>query len=46
MTKKISKNKEALFEQIKHIDENGLEYWLARQFAKALGYANLETSSK
>ena len=40
MTDKISKNNESLFERIKHIDESGNEYWLARQFAKALGYAD------
>jgi DNA-damage-inducible protein D len=40
MTKEIQENNTSLFEQIKHIDENGNEYWLARQFAKALGYAD------
>ena len=27
-----------LFEDIKHIDENGIEYWLARELQKVLGY--------
>ena len=39
-TAKISKNNNSLFEQIKQTDENGNEYWLARQFAKVLGYAD------
>ncbi len=29
---------EKLFEEIKHIDENGKEYWLARELQKALEY--------
>ena len=28
-----------LFENIKHIDENGVEYWLARELQKALDYS-------
>ncbi len=28
-----------IFEQIRHIDENGVEYWTAREMAKALEYA-------
>ena len=27
-----------LFENIKHIDENGNEYWYARELQKALDY--------
>ena len=27
-----------IFEEIKHIDEMGNEYWLARELQKALGY--------
>lgn len=30
MTKEISKNKLSVFEQIKQIDENRNEYWMAR----------------
>lgn len=40
MAKEILKNNESLFEQIKHVDENGNEYWMARQFAKVLDYAD------
>lgn len=29
---------EKTFEEIKHIDENGLEYWYARELMSALGY--------
>ena len=28
------------FEEIKHIDKNGNEFWMAREFAKILGYAD------
>ena len=28
-----------VFEDIKHIDENGKEYWLARELMPALEYA-------
>lgn len=28
----------SLFEQIRHEDEDGNEYWSARELAKALGY--------
>lgn len=31
---------ESLFEQIKHIDEYGNEYWTAREFAKVIEYAD------
>ncbi|MEM6297373.1 MAG: DNA damage-inducible protein D [Bacteroidota bacterium] len=40
-----SKNK-SLFEQIKHIDENGVEYWQARQLAKALDYIDFRNFTK
>lgn len=30
----------SLFEQIKQIDENGNEFWFARQLAKVLEYAD------
>ena len=29
---------EKMFEDIKHIDEEGNEYWYAREFAKVLEY--------
>ena len=31
--------KENLFEKIKHIDEEGREYWLARELMKVLNYS-------
>ena len=34
--KEINKN---IFESIKHIDENGNEYWLARELQKVLEYS-------
>jgi DNA-damage-inducible protein D len=39
---KIKTNKEVsgIFEQIRRIDENGNEYWNAREFAKALEYVD------
>lgn len=37
---------ESLFEQIKHIDENGIEYWQARQLSKALGYSDFRNFIK
>ena len=27
------------FEEIRHLDENGQEFWMARELAKVLGYA-------
>jgi DNA-damage-inducible protein D len=40
MAKDILKQGSSLFEQIKQIDENGNEFWYARQLAKALEYAD------
>jgi DNA-damage-inducible protein D len=42
----INKENESLFEQIKHIDENGIEYWKARQLSKALGYTDFRNFIK
>ena len=39
MAKEISKQALSLFEQIKQTDENGNEYWAARQLAKVLEYS-------
>ena len=36
--KKIMKNSENSFECIKHIDEHGCEFWLARELQKVLEY--------
>jgi DNA-damage-inducible protein D len=38
MAKQISNNNLTVFEQIKQIDENGNEFWMARQLAKTLDY--------
>ena len=35
---KITKTANSIFEQIKRIDENGNEYWSARDFSKVLEY--------
>ena len=40
MAKEISKQALSLFEQIKQTDENGYEYWAARQLAKVLEYTD------
>ena len=40
MANDILKQGSSLFEQIKQIDENGNEFWYARQLAKALEYAD------
>jgi len=40
MKTELSQNNVNLFEEIKQINKNGDEYWMARQFAKVLGYAN------
>ena len=40
MAKQIAKNNLSIFEQIKHTDENGNEFWMARQLSKALDYTD------
>ena len=40
MSKEIIKQGGSLFEQIKQIDENGNEFWYARQLAKVLEYTD------
>lgn len=42
MTKNIENYGEVVFEKIKHIDENGHEYWSARELMTALGYSKWE----
>ena len=42
----VNKESESLFEQIKHIDENGIEYWQARQLSKTLGYSDFRNFIK
>ena len=34
------------FEEIKHIDENGMEYWYARELMKVLEYNKWENFEK
>ena len=41
MAKEIIKQGNSLFEQIKQTDENGNEFWYARQLAKALEYTSI-----
>lgn len=38
MTKELEKYGEMTFEKIKHIDDNGNEYWYARELQQILGY--------
>ena len=38
MSKKLTKKTMTLFESIKHIDENGVEYWTSRSLWKILEY--------
>ena len=38
----IKEYTEKLFEDIEHIDENGKEYWLARELMTLLGYSKWE----
>lgn len=33
------------FEEIKHIDENGVEYWYARELMKVLSYRYFHTAT-
>ena len=35
----VNKDNESLFEKSKHLDENGIEYWSARELAKILEYS-------
>ena len=41
----IKKYTEKVFEDIKHIDENGNEYWLARELMPLLEYSKWERFS-
>ena len=42
----LKKYTEKLFEEIKHIDENGNEYWLARELQKVLEYKDWRNFNK
>ncbi len=45
MAKELSKKVISVFEQIKLTGENGNEFWMARQLAKALEYADFRNFS-
>ena len=44
--KEIEKYEEIIFENIKHVDENGVEYWEARELQKALEYKDWRNFKK
>ena len=44
--KKLSKKQYKYFDYIKHIDENGVEFWYARELATILEYNKWENFSK
>lgn len=46
MSTELQKYSEKTFEDIKHINENGQEYWLARELQPVLEYARWENFSK
>lgn len=35
----LNKNNKNIFESIRHTDENGIEYWYARELMSVLQYA-------
>ncbi len=45
MAKEILKNSLSVFEQIKQTDENGNEFWMARQLSKVLDYTDFRNFS-
>ena len=38
MTKELEKYEEMTFEEIRHVDDDGNEYWYARELQQILGY--------
>ena len=42
----LEKNNNKTFEDIKHIDENGIEFWYARELMNILQYANWQNFEK
>ena len=42
----LNKYNEKAFENIKHIDESGYEYWLARELMNILQYRNWQNFEK
>jgi DNA-damage-inducible protein D len=45
MAKEIIKTAQTIFEQIRQTDENGNEFWMARQLAKVLDYTDFRNFS-
>ena len=45
LMKEIDKNNKS-FEDIKHIDENGIEFWYARELMPILQYSNWQNFEK
>lgn len=45
-TNKVNKYTNKNFEEIKHIDENGVEYWYARELMPILQYSNWQNFEK
>ena len=45
LLKEIDKNNKS-FEDIKHIDENGVEFWYARELMPILEYSNWQNFEK
>ena len=43
---KLENNNNKTFEDIKHIDENGIEFWYARELMSILQYANWQNFEK
>lgn len=46
MNMKNTKRENQTFEEIKHIDENGVEYWYARDLSFVLGYKEWRNFNK
>ena len=44
--KEIEEYNDKIFDNIKHIDENGCEYWSARELAKILEYSEYRKFKK
>ncbi len=44
--KELEINEKQLFEDIKHVDENGLEFWLARELQAVLEYTKWQNFHK
>ena len=40
MSTNITQAGQILFEEIRHVDERGIEYWKSRELAKVLSYSD------